>query len=211
MSEQQSNLPALTVVNGKPTAISSDVAKAFGKVHRNIMRDIESMDLPEKWRVLNFEQTQIEHKMPTGGIRKDKAYLMTRDGFTILAMGFTGKKAMEFKIKYIEAFNRMEASLRESRLPARREIEGIDFPVSSLRWRYEKETGVFVTTPAGLADLRRSPLEMLLTALEKSGYEVSGCRAQLRGMASVLIRVIEIAADRKRTLDTTGPIRLLVS
>ena len=39
-------------------------------------------------------------------------YLITRDGFTILAMGFTGKRAMEFKIKYIEAFNRMEEELR---------------------------------------------------------------------------------------------------
>ena len=44
-------------------------------------------------------------------------YLITRDDFTILAMGFTGKRAMEFKIKYIEAFNRMEEKLRKKTLP----------------------------------------------------------------------------------------------
>ena len=61
---------------------------------------------------LNFGRAQIEHKTPTGGKYLDKAYTITRDGFTILAMGYTGSKAMKFKLAYIDAFNRMEAALR---------------------------------------------------------------------------------------------------
>src|SRR5690554_5793386 len=45
-------------------------------------------------------------------------YYMNRDGFTLLAMGFTGKKALEFKLKYIEAFNRMEQQLKELNQPS---------------------------------------------------------------------------------------------
>lgn len=40
-------------------------------------------------------------------------YIMNRDGFSLLAMGFTGKKALEWKLKYINAFNEMERQLRE--------------------------------------------------------------------------------------------------
>jgi len=50
--------------------------------------------------------------MPRGGTRAEPAYEMTRDGFTLLAMGFTGKTALAFKVRYIEEFNRMEAALR---------------------------------------------------------------------------------------------------
>jgi phage regulator Rha-like protein len=48
-----------------------------------------------------------------GVIRKDPAYRLTRDGFTLLAMGFTGKRALQFKLAYIDAFNKMEAELHD--------------------------------------------------------------------------------------------------
>lgn len=50
--------------------------------------------------------------MPNGGARKDRAFNMTRDGFTLLAMGFTGKKALGFKLQYIQQFNFMEEMLK---------------------------------------------------------------------------------------------------
>ncbi len=55
--------------------------------------------------------------MPRGGTRQSRTYEMTRDGFTPLAMGFTGKTALAFKVRYIEEFNRMEAQLKMPQAP----------------------------------------------------------------------------------------------
>lgn len=104
-------IPQLTVSEkGTPMASSLDVAKVFGKEHKNILRDIENLlqDIPEDWGLLNFELTSYVH--PQNG-ETYPMYNLTRDAFTLLAMGFTGKKAMQFKIAYIEAFNAMEKSL----------------------------------------------------------------------------------------------------
>lgn len=102
----------LTITNGQPAASSLDIAKHFGKEHRNVLRDIEAL----QEGVLNFEQTPMFLKTtyvhPQNG-QEYPMYLMNRDGFTLLAMGFTGKEALEWKIKYINAFNTMEQELRE--------------------------------------------------------------------------------------------------
>lgn len=91
---------------------SRQVAEDFKKQHRNVVRDIEVY----KKDVLNFEQMfQKTEYLDTYG-RKQKQYLMNRDGFSLLAMGFTGKKALEWKLKYIDAFNRMEADLNSDDL-----------------------------------------------------------------------------------------------
>ena len=104
--------PVLAVVNGIPTTTSVDVARHFGKVHRDVVRAIENLlpQLPDGG-VRNFAQTPYTD--PQNG-QQYPAYRLTRDGFTLLAMGFTGKKALAFKLAYIDAFNRMEAELAKS-------------------------------------------------------------------------------------------------
>ena len=104
---------AVTVCNGKVTTTSVKIAEVFGKEHFHVIRDIEKLQVPAEWHKSNFGVMQIDRKIGNGAVRKDKAYTITRDGFTLLAMGFTGAKAMQFKIAYIEAFNAMEAKLRE--------------------------------------------------------------------------------------------------
>ena len=104
--------PEIQIINDRITTTSLAVSKTFGKDHKNVLRDIQNLECPKDFHALNFEPMFIEVKIGNGAVRKDPAFLITRDGFTILAMGFTGKKAMEFKIKYIEAFNRMEEELR---------------------------------------------------------------------------------------------------
>lgn len=100
----------VTLENNKPMTTSLKVAEVFGKLHKNVIRDIENLDCSVAFRRLNFERTEIE--VQAGPVkRKSPVYLMTRDGFTFLAMGFNGKRAAQFKEKYIEAFNRMEAEL----------------------------------------------------------------------------------------------------
>lgn len=105
----------LTVSEGQPMAKSTDVAKVFNKLHKNVLRDIDNLEVPREWHRLNFEPDVAACRTGIGETRNVRAYWMTRDGFTILAMGFTGKKAMQFKIAYIEAFNRMEKQLHEQR------------------------------------------------------------------------------------------------
>lgn len=87
---------------------SLQVAEVFGKRHDNILRDIENL----KKDILNFEEMFSESTEPDSYGRDRKVIYMNRDGFTLLAMGFTGKKALEFKIRYIEAFNRMESQIK---------------------------------------------------------------------------------------------------
>jgi Rha family phage regulatory protein len=106
--------PILAVANGLPTAISTDIAAFFGKRHNHVLRDIRTLigKTPEEFNALNFEAVEILNAKG----EKRPAYRLTRDGFTLLAMGFTGKKAIAFKLAYIDAFNEMEAELRKNRL-----------------------------------------------------------------------------------------------
>lgn len=107
--------PVVTLSNNRVVTTSKDVADCFSKHHRDVLRAIENLlaDLPEDHQ-RNFAQTVIERPNPSGGAPiKSPAYEITRDGFTLLAMGFTGKKALQFKLAYIDAFNQMESKLRE--------------------------------------------------------------------------------------------------
>ena len=94
--------------NGELVVSSRQVAKDFGKRHDNIMRDIGG--------ILNNEDTKdMFHKSSYTNEQNGQTYdeyIMNRDGFSLLVMGFTGKEAMAWKIKYIQAFNAMEAKLK---------------------------------------------------------------------------------------------------
>gem|GEM_PF-6015812 len=111
--------PSVQLIEGRAVTSSVEVARVYGKQHRNVIRDIEKLmpDLGAACR-LNFEPTEEIRPSPLNGAPiKSKAYHLTRDGFTLLAMGFTGKKALAFKLAYIEAFNHMEAALTGKPLP----------------------------------------------------------------------------------------------
>ena len=106
--------PTIAVVNGKPTTLSTDVARHFGKRHDDVLRAIRNL-LPQldSEHARNFAEMLVETAIGQGATRTDPAYRLTRDGFTLLAMGFTGKKALQFKLAYIDAFNKMEAELQK--------------------------------------------------------------------------------------------------
>lgn len=106
--------PILSVVNNTVTALSTDVANFFEKLHQHVIRDIEKLlKVLPKDRLTNFGQTVVTRENPSGGAPiQSKAYRMTRDGFTLLVMGWTGEKALQFKLLWLDAFNRMEEELR---------------------------------------------------------------------------------------------------
>lgn len=98
---------------GKLVVSSRKVTEHFEKEHRNVVRDIESIIegmLKIEQTQEKFIESQYQHEQNK---QFYKEYLLTRDGFTLLAMGFTGAKALEWKLKYIEAFNKMEQQIKD--------------------------------------------------------------------------------------------------
>lgn len=92
---------------------SLNVAKAFDKKHSDVLRKIDEIctQVSDIFEKRNFAPLEIERTNNLGKIVKDRAYELTKDGFMLLVMGFTGKKAMQTKIAFIEAFNWMAGQL----------------------------------------------------------------------------------------------------
>ena len=95
--------------NGQVVVSSREVAENFGKEHKHVLRDIENLMGGEPKIGLSSMFFKSEYLSVQNKVLPE--YLMNRDGFTLLAMGFTGKEALEWKLKYIDAFNQMEQKL----------------------------------------------------------------------------------------------------
>ena len=111
MKKQKINI---TTTGGKLTVSSMMVAEHFEKDHKNVLRTIRQIvsELPANFSdlgQLNFEPSSYINDQN----KEQPAMNMTRDGFVLLVMGFTGKRAMEWKLKYIEAFNAMEKAQKD--------------------------------------------------------------------------------------------------
>lgn len=106
----------VTIKDGRVVANSRDVAEAFGKLHKDVLRAIDNLDCSPDFTERNFAPCSVAH--PTVPGRFDRSFDLTRDGFAFLVMGFTGAKAARFKEAYIQAFNAMEEELRRLGSPA---------------------------------------------------------------------------------------------
>ena len=92
---------------------SLQIAETFNKRHDNVLRDIYKITDPtsglsENFRQLNFEESSYKNNQN----KKQPMFLLTKNGFTIVTMGFTGAKAMQFKEAYIKRFEEMEAFIQ---------------------------------------------------------------------------------------------------
>lgn len=101
----------VTVTRGNPITTSVVVAEKFGKRHADVLRAIENLDCSDGFRQRNFALTSHEVIQPNGGTRELPAFEITRDGFSFLAMGFTGKEAAVWKEKFIAAFNLLASEI----------------------------------------------------------------------------------------------------
>ncbi|WP_104722816.1 Rha family transcriptional regulator [Helicobacter mesocricetorum] len=108
-----------TTSNHQIFCTSLDIARVFGKRHddilkaiRNIVRDLR--EIGDLQCIRNFAES-YEYRKIEGfkGVTKYPFYNLTRDGFSLLAMGFTGKKALQWKIAFLNAFNQMEQNLKQ--------------------------------------------------------------------------------------------------
>lgn len=97
------------VENNQIVTDSRSVAEHFGKQHKNVLQTIENLAAENPATKFLFQKATFENRG-----KQYPMYLMNRDGFSLLVMGFTGAKALEWKLKYIEAFNVMERKLKEA-------------------------------------------------------------------------------------------------
>lgn len=108
-TKKMTNEQLVTIINNQAVVSSRQVAESFGKEHRNVTASIRDILGAEKSATNFFHETSFEYRG-----QKFPEYLMNRDGFTLLAMGFNGHKALQWKLKYIQAFNEMEEQLKNT-------------------------------------------------------------------------------------------------
>ena len=108
-------VPTVSVHDGRPAVTSREVSRYFNKQHDAVLRDIAAItsNCPESFSAHNFVGASYLDEQA----KNRPMYIIHRDGFMLLVMGYTGKKALALKLAYIEAFNRMEAELAKRNRP----------------------------------------------------------------------------------------------
>lgn len=151
------------VVNNQLVTDSRQVAEAFGKRHNNVIATVRGLLKNKDTQQMFYETTS--HNEQNG--QDYKMYLMNRDGFSLLVMGFTGPEALEWKIKYINAFNEMEKKLQESSSPA---LPDFSDPVIAARaWADQYEA----RRKAEKAIEENKPKVVLAESIEVSDTDIS--------------------------------------
>jgi anti-repressor protein len=123
----------LSTQNGEPVVSSREVAKNFGKEHKDVLKAINNLVAQNCAAKSMFHLSDFENRG-----KKYPMYLMNRDGFSLLAMGFTGKEALEWKLKYIQAFNEMEKQYAEQDKKRKEEVETLNH-ADSMIYEMEKQ------------------------------------------------------------------------
>ena len=105
--------PSVVLHDGRPATTSLEIAKFFGKRHTDVLRDINNIlpNCPEKFSQRNFASANYLDDQA----KNRPMFIIFKDGFILLVMGDTGKKALVIKLAYIEAFNALEAELQRQR------------------------------------------------------------------------------------------------
>lgn len=124
----------VSIIDNQVVTDSLKVAECFEKRHCDVVRRLESLETPGNFNQRNF--ALVKYKDKKGEQRP--FYNITKDGFVLLAMGFTGQKALEFKLAYITAFNAMESKLKTVKKQYNTELVSQAFNQSLDRIKAEK-------------------------------------------------------------------------
>ena len=171
--------------NSQALTSSLLVAEKFGKEHSDVLKAIDSLvsKMPENQCKGYFDDTSVEVSQPNGGVRYSRVVVMNRDGFTLLVMGFTGKKALQFKLDYIEAFNKMEAAIKEGQ----KKLSGAEYLLQQAQLMVEQER-------------RLSTLEGRMNALDREREENGR-----------LLLAVQVSQEKLPEISTRDKIRQLVN
>ena len=181
MNNQLMNL-GLTERDGKAVVSSRDIARVFEKEHRRVLQDIRTIaENDPVWGLHNFVQSYYTNEQN----KSQPEYLITRDGFILLVMGYTGEKAMRFKKAYIAAFNEMESrfaprNYKEALLAlvaAEEKKEALEVQNKVLRLTADKYEGQ--TDTVGLYKAGEIAKELGISAKRLNDF-LHNCRVQYR-------------------------------
>lgn len=185
----------LSMQSGEPVASSRQIADNFEKRHDHVMRDIDAM----KKDVPNFGEMFFETTAPDRYGREQRTYLMNRDGFTLLAMGFTGKAALEWKLKYIAAFNDMEKKLTEQPQLTRSQLLATAL-IAAHEELEEKDKQIAELTPKGIfADAVSASSQSILVGEMAKLLSQNGIQMGQNRLFSWMRENGYLIKDRKRT------------
>lgn len=143
----------LSTQNGEPVASSRQIAENFGKEHKHVLRDIENLIGGES--KIGLSSMFFKSEYISAQNKKLPEYLMNRDGFSLLVMGFTGKAALEWKLKYIAAFNEMEKKLAQPQIPQGNSLQALNLLVKSLNEQQDAMNRLQVNVDAQSAAIER--------------------------------------------------------
>lgn len=153
---------------------SLKVAEIFEKEHKNVMQSIKNLTAENS----AVKKMFVEDSYLNSRNQQQPMYYMNRDGFTLLAMGFNGSKAMEFKLKYIDAFNKMEKQIKEEtqfRLPTNlNEMSTMFYSVMKDQDKKIEEQGEKVNFLMNLSGLTSPRNKELTKARNKKIIQVCG-------------------------------------
>ena len=153
------------------------LAEAFEKQHKHVIEAIEKKISTAENSAL-LKNMFVEDSYIASNGKQNKMYYLNRDGFTFIAMGFTGKKADEFKLKYIEAFNKMEKQIKEEtkfRLPTNlNEMSTMFYSVMKDQDKKIEEQSEKVNFLMNLSGLTSSRNKELTKARNKKVIQVCG-------------------------------------
>lgn len=99
---------------GQPITTSKIIADYFGKQHKHVLRDIDRIIKTDAACAPNFGPTSLEIAMPNGGTRSVRGYTLNSRAFALLVMGFTGAEALRWKVKFLDAFDRLAERERDN-------------------------------------------------------------------------------------------------
>ena len=151
--------PSVFLSNSRPATNSIAIADHFGKQHKDVLKSIRNLcaELPEDVRERNFALTSRTVAGPNNSERQEEFFIVYFDGFILLVMGYTGKRALQIKLLYIAAFNAMRDELAAQREAALPEVSTSD----TLTPEQQAQLQAIVAAKAGMvpATLRRKAFQ----------------------------------------------------
>jgi len=183
--QQSKNTPAqLVFINGQQTITTSlIVADYFGKQHKDVLRKIDGIlvDAPREFTSAHF-CANVQNQQVGTATRDLKCYQLTKDGFMFLVMGFTGAKAAELKINFINAFNEAQARLSRTQSPFERQRMLFTWEGGKIVSSQPIDDDQFVTRRDKLVNYIREPrflsLEQLIEISEAANQQIA-CIARI--------------------------------
>jgi Rha family phage regulatory protein len=178
--QQSKNYPAqLVFINGQQTITNSlVVADYFGKQHKDVLRKIDRIlvDAPSEFTSAHF-CANVQNQQVGNNQRDLRTYQLTKDGFMFLVMGFTGAKAAELKINFINAFNEAQKRLSRTTHPFERQRMMFTWEGGKIVSSQPIHDDQFVTSRDKLVQYMREPrflsLEQLLEISEAANQQIA--------------------------------------